>query len=58
MDDKGWQHIFKVKWHPNVLRFGHQLEYYRWVSGWPNIRLTIFFWHRTYSLWLYKMGDD
>ncbi len=58
MGNKDWQLIFEVKRHRRVLLFGHQLEYYRWALGWPNIKLTVFFWHRTYKLWLYKLGED
>ena len=55
---KGWKHHFQVKHRPRTFRFGHQFEYAHWVSGWPNIKLTIYFWRKTYSLWFYKMGED
>lgn len=58
MSNKGWQHIFVVKRHPRTLRLGYQLVYSRWMLGWPNLTIIIFFWRKTYRLRLYKMGED
>lgn len=58
MGDKGWRHKWWIHRHHDTFRFGAHLEAYRWTPGWPSITLLLWFWHRTYKLWLYKMGED
>lgn len=58
MGKKGWYHSFQVSYLPRTYLFGGWLETYRYVPGWPSITLTLRFWHRTYCLHFYKMGED